>query len=68
MNRQTDFRPRSEAAFKDGLIQGLPLWTDCKKCGEPFNKCNTHTPGGWMDTQITGWCEDCYDEVFDEEE
>lgn len=64
MNRNTDFRPTSEPAFKLAIARGEPLWTHCKSCGNAFGNENTHTPAGWKDTQITGWCEDCYDNAF----
>jgi hypothetical protein len=39
----------------------------CINCKEVFSKENTRTPQGWRETQISGFCEDCYDEIFSEE-
>lgn len=68
MNRETDFRPTSEALFKHAIAQGLPLWTHCSRCDQEFSNSNTHSAEGWKDTQIIGWCEDCSDEIFKDEE
>lgn len=40
----------------------------CRKCGEQFNADNTHTSAGWAETQISGYCENCFDAMFPAEE
>jgi len=64
MNRQTDIRPESEEELKRHLENGEPLWTECLRCKKTFSSENTHTNLGWMETQISGFCEDCFDEVM----
>ena len=39
----------------------------CVKCGEPFSTKNVHTQAGWEETKISGLCEDCFDNLFEEE-
>jgi hypothetical protein len=41
--------------------------THCIKCGAGFSSINTYSPLGWRETQISGWCESCFDEEFPEE-
>lgn len=40
----------------------------CVNCNEPFCDRNTHTIAGWRETQISGFCEDCFDEIMQEAE
>jgi len=42
-------------------------YTRCIQCGEPFTEQNVHTVDGWGETQISGECEDCFDELFKDE-
>jgi hypothetical protein len=37
----------------------------CLKCDSPFSAENTKSAAGWRDTQIVGFCEECYDDLFD---
>lgn len=32
-------------------------------CEQPFSDKNTHSADGWRETQISGMCEDCFDET-----
>jgi hypothetical protein len=36
----------------------------CIQCRELFSPKNTHTEAGWRETKISGFCEDCFDGVF----
>lgn len=69
--------------MKQSIITGGPLpetfeefqrardkmrYTECSACGEEFSDKNVFTPAGWRETQITGWCEVCFDELFKDEE
>lgn len=38
----------------------------CIDCHTPFNSLNVHTYLGWKETQISGLCEDCFDNLFDD--
>ena len=55
-----DFR-RIEAAG------GLRFHT-CVSCMDDFRPDNTHTKLGWVETQISRMCEDCYDRLFADDE
>ena len=39
----------------------------CIKCSCEFKESNTHSIAGWKETQISGFCEDCYDDIFAED-
>lgn len=41
-----------------------PLFSRCVDCEQPFTKHNVFTPAGWRETQISGMCEECWDELF----
>jgi hypothetical protein len=38
--------------------------THCIECKEEFSKFNTFSPLGWKETQISGLCEKCFDEIL----
>jgi hypothetical protein len=42
----------------------------CIECKQPFSLQNTHSSAGWRETQISGYCENCFDKIFagDEDE
>lgn len=42
------------------------IQTSCISCGAMFDEVNTHSVAGWRETQISGMCEDCFDELFKE--
>jgi hypothetical protein len=37
----------------------------CIACGEDFSNENTFTAEGWCETQISGMCENCFENLFD---
>lgn len=39
----------------------------CKNCGEAFSNDNVMTDAGWIETQVSGLCEICFDDITDEE-
>lgn len=39
------------------------MYIACVECEEPFSEENVHTEAGWRETQISGLCEDCFDEI-----
>ena len=40
----------------------------CVKCKEKFSNSNTFSPNGWRETELSGFCEICWDETFPEDE
>ena len=40
----------------------------CIICEQPFTKENVTTASGWRETQISGYCEDCFDDLFVDDE
>lgn len=38
-------------------------YTSCVSCKERFSDANCSTEAGWMETQISGLCERCFDAV-----
>lgn len=45
------------------------LRTHCENCGDLFEPgVNVHSDAGWKETQISGFCENCFDEITLEEE
>lgn len=62
----TSFRPISETQFNAAKEQELlGLITTCVSCGQPFSAQNVYSVLGWKETQISGYCECCFDELFD---
>lgn len=58
-------RPRSYDEFTK--LQGshaADLQETCVLCGLKFGPTNTRTAAGWMETQISGYCEACFDRLF----
>lgn len=39
----------------------------CFTCGKPFTPDNVRTAPGWRETQISGACETCFDQMFAED-
>lgn len=39
----------------------------CVKCQHPVEK-HIHSEAGWREFHITGLCEDCFDEMFKEDD
>lgn len=40
---------------------GPPRFTHCRCCGQVFSEFIVYSEAGWLETQITGLCEVCYD-------
>jgi hypothetical protein len=60
----------SGAKLPESLEEHVTLLQDnearfpaCIRCGHVFSSDNVHTKAGWRETQQTGFCEDCFDEV-----
>ena len=39
--------------------------THCRCCGQPFSDANVYSEAGWIETQISGLCESCFDTLAD---
>jgi hypothetical protein len=57
--------PTCEADFADNAIAMRYLRCIC--CNAPFSSQNTQTRLGWRETQISGFCEACFDDTFKDE-
>jgi hypothetical protein len=42
-------------------------YTNCIECGGPFGAHNVASTNGWKETQISGLCENCWEELFAED-
>lgn len=56
--------PESEADFRQLADTGKAPYFKCTSCSAPFSETNVRTSPGWRETQISGMCEVCYDELF----
>lgn len=64
----SDKRPNSYQEFVDLARSAQQIQLCCLSCGATFTPENVHTAAGWRETQISGMCEDCFDELFAEPE
>ena len=60
--------PECEADFAELARLNLAPFLCCVLCYKPFSSENTHTLVGWQETQISGFCEDCFDQAFEDAE
>jgi hypothetical protein len=56
--------PTNEDEFASNAVDMKFL--RCIQCGSTFTADNVHTRLGWRETQITGFCENCFDNMFQE--
>jgi len=61
------YLPDSEADFEQLRIAREAPFLSCYLCAKPFSALTVKTPEGWRETQISGMCEVCYDDLFREE-
>lgn len=54
-----------ENADEFQLIGDHNRFMQCANCCRPFSYLNTHSAAGWRETQISGFCEDCFDALFE---
>lgn len=62
--------------FLDGLFSGRKVeslppvyskgFTQCVFCKQPFTNENVYSQMGWRETQISGSCEKCFDDICQE--
>lgn len=58
--------PTSQQEFADNAIHMQHL--SCVFCRQPFTGDNVLTRAGWKETQISGICESCFDQMFKDED
>jgi len=56
--------PESEMQFQALSAKGLALYCTCITCNHIFTGSNVKTTMGWRETQISGICETCFDDMF----
>lgn len=54
---------RSEYDAQRSLAAANAIYKECVSCKKGFSDTNVHTIDGWLETQISGMCEDCFDEA-----
>lgn len=59
-------RPETEEEFNKMLADGVPLQKHCIYCKLNFSTKNVQTRLGWRETQISGFCETCWNDIFSE--
>jgi hypothetical protein len=63
--------PESEAEYKALQAAGKLKFTVCLWCNNDFNNGlpreygTVYSPQGWRETQSTGYCETCFDALFE---
>lgn len=57
--------PQSEADFASLVSSGGAKHLTCTNCSLPFSSENVYTREGWAETQISGICESCFDDMFE---
>lgn len=56
--------PESVADMAQLIERRQTRYLGCLTCKQPFSVDNVKTSAGWKETQISGMCEVCYDELF----
>ena len=56
--------PESFEEFEQLRSRGRAKEARCFMCGEDFGPGNTRSSWGWRETQISGTCERCFDELM----
>ena len=59
--------PESEKDFVSLLEVGGTKFQRCFICKRGFLDTNTVSKRGWAETQISGYCEECFNNLFKEE-
>lgn len=62
----TVYLPTSEEHYKQLKEAKAVAYINCVFCKKPFSGDNVKTLLGWRETQITGSCETCFDNLFKE--
>ena len=56
--------PESHADFDKLDRAGLLRYRGCNRCGEKFGPTCVRTGLAWMDTQVSGFCENCLERLY----
>lgn len=59
--------PESQGDFELLKAKHETRYTNCVECGAGFTGANVVSCGGWRETQISGMCENCFDQMLEEE-
>lgn len=59
-------RPNHYSEFKDYKEAGMQIQCTCISCGAEFSPENVRSSAAWRETQISGMCENCWDELFED--
>lgn len=60
--------PEDYTDFDCLKLRGALMFKTCVYCGAEFSNGNVHTKEGWRETQISGFCEDCFDGLFEDDD
>jgi len=58
------YLPESYADFQQLVDLRIAKNQKCADCDRPFTSEIVKTPAGWKETQISGFCEVCYNALF----
>ena len=61
---QGQFLPESWEDFEELKTTVYALYDHCVHCKEDFFPSNVLTKAGWVETQLSGSCEKCWDTLF----
>ena len=56
--------PESEEEFQSLLNSGQVRYKYCTFCNRSFTQATVWKPAGWAETQISGTCDSCWEEIF----
>ena len=65
MGLKGNLLPENEYDFIEN--QPSMKFLKCMVCHKPFSGANTTSRMGWRETQISGYCEKCFDSLFNVE-
>ncbi len=61
------YLPTTRAEFDTLDAEGRLKFPRCLCCGKSHHdRC--HTAAGWRESQISGFCEECFDSLFEDDE
>jgi hypothetical protein len=60
--------PENIEEFRELAATSGRVFLKCIICSNPFTQANVMTAAGWRETQISGFCEECYDSLFKDDE
>ena len=63
----SQFLPENREDFQQLDKERKLKYIVCTRCARSFSSRNTTTEAGWRETQISGYCETCFDKEFPDE-